>query len=94
MLTLNKISNLVDVCELPKGVQTSWRWPKDCSVSMERGKNVQRCEYLVNWKWMNGMDVAQFTLVTPFIKRKWSGIQFLDDREKVKLKIFEYIKLK
>ena len=93
-LILSKISNLVNVCELPKGVQTSWRWPEDCSVSMDRGKNVERCDYLVYWKWMNGMNVAQFTLVTPFVTKKWSGIQFSDNRNKVKSKLFEYIKLK
>ena len=84
MLTLTNILYLVDMCVLPKGVKTSWRWPEGCSASMDRGKNVERCDYLVYWNWINGMDVAEFTVVTPFATRKWTGIQFSDNREKVK----------
>ena len=52
---------------------------------MDREIKVEKCEYLVFWLWMNGFNLAHITIVTPFVPRKWFGIQFSNNRDKVNL---------
>ena len=67
---------LVLDCHLPEGAKSNWIWPAGCSATTRQSNNVRRCDYAVFWKWMNGFDVSQFTIVTPFKPMMWSGIQF------------------
>ena len=67
---------LVLDCHLPEGEKFNWTWPAGCSATTRQSNNIRRCDYAVFWKWMNGFDVSQFTIVTPFKPKMWSGIQF------------------
>ena len=78
-----KFTYTVERCELPEGVASTWRWPESCSPSMDRSSDVPRCDYFVHWKWMNGLNVAEFKIVSPSISKRWYGISFSDTSEKV-----------
>ena len=79
------INDFISECNLPKDAKSNWTWPEGCSTSMHRPNNIQKCDYAVFWKWMNGLDFSQFTIVTPFQPNKWTGIQFSKLHDKVKL---------
>ena len=75
--------NTVEKCELPEGVASTWRWPENCSPSMDRSPDVPRCDYFVHWKWMNGLNSAEFKIVSPSVSKSWQGMSFSDTSEKV-----------
>ena len=50
---------------------------------MDRSPDVPRCDYFVHWKWMNGLNSAEFKIVSPSVSKTWQGISFSDTSEKV-----------
>ena len=74
---------LVLTCHLPEDAKSNWTWPAGCSASISRHNNARKCDYAVFWKWLNGFDVSQFTIITPFQPKMWSGIQFFRSDDKV-----------
>lgn len=74
---------LVLACHHPEDAKSNWTWPAGCSTTISRPNNAPKCAYAVFWKWLNGFDVSQFTIVTPFQPMMWSGIQFFKSDDKV-----------